>query len=581
MKLNKIVLNNIFSFYDEEIINFENLTLVIAENGLGKTSILNAIKLCLGYNTIDINSIFNNNSNSNSCNISVYFDEFTIYKSWDVTTQNETLKIEFEDEEYLTEIEAEEYIKERIPFFLIDLLFYDGELNSNLLLLSPLKLKHLFEFIFDLDLLTNMSKDSLKASKELLLDDTNKDIANNYNLLKIDFTKNEEKLQLLKENKISFENSIKLTQKEIEQFDRQIRKENKKLDIFKKELEEYLLKLNKKIFLFKKAIIFEMPLLLNKKLKDKVNAKNKPILEIKNQNEFNKKVEDFSQLLGKENEYIKELFHSTFLNNSFDIELSFSTQSFKELLIEIKNIQNDIDKIKQNIKNIEENELNNEKFQIIQISLTKKNEELSSFQNKLLIVDDEIINLRERTKELEKELTRLYKTKKDSFATIKSYEHLVDIANVANKIYKRELLIKLSEFNKALAVTTIEFRNIYSQIQKISINDSLNFEIIDINNKKLNLELLSAGQKQVLNFLTIKTILKFKNFSNFLMVDTPFGRLSNKNRDLIFRDCYMQFNQVALLLTDSEFDFIKSKNLTFKQYEIFKNRLGSKIKEVK
>ncbi|MEA3512635.1 MAG: AAA family ATPase, partial [Campylobacterota bacterium] len=169
MRLNKIVLNNIFSFYEEETIHFDSLTLIIAQNGLGKTSILNAIKLCLGYSSIDINSIINNNSKSDTCSISISFDEFMINKTWNINTQNETLKIKFEDEEYLTDLEANDFIKEKIPFFLIDLLFYDGELNSNILLLSNTKLKHLFEFIFDLDLLENMNKDSLKASKELLL----------------------------------------------------------------------------------------------------------------------------------------------------------------------------------------------------------------------------------------------------------------------------------------------------------------------------------------------------------------------------------------------------------------------------
>jgi DNA sulfur modification protein DndD len=580
MRLNKIVMNNIFSFYEKETIYFDNLTLIVAQNGLGKTSILNATKLCLGYSNIDINSIFNNNSKSKTCSISIYFDEFTISKTWDIDTQNETLKIQFDDEEYLIDTEAYNFIKEKIPFFLVDLLFYDGEINSNILLLSNTKLKHLFEYIFDLDLLENMNKDSLKASRELLLNDETKYISKNYNLLRIDISKNEDEIIILKDLKVLIESNIKLIQKDILNLDRQQRKENKKLDISKQKLDTCYLNLTEKISLFKKAILFEMPLLLNKKLKDTIDAKNKPILEVKNQNELNKKIDIFSQALGIENNHIKELFNTTFLNNSFDIQLYFSSNSFKELLTEIKNIQNTIDKLKQEIKNIEKNELANEKFQIIQKSLKSKNKELIHLQDELLIIDDNIINLIEVTKKLEKELTKLYKTKQDNFATIKSYENLIAISNVAYEIYKKELELKLLQFNKVLDKSTVEFRNIYSQIEKIYITNSLTFEIIDISNKKLNIELLSAGQKQVLNFLIIKSILKFKNFSDFLMIDTPFGRLSNKNRNLIFNDCYSKFNQLSLLLTDSEYEFLKSKNLIFKQYEIFKNDLGSKIKEI-
>lgn len=580
MKLNKIIINNMFSFYEEEIISFDNLTLIIAQNGLGKTSILNAIKLCLGYSDIDLNSIFNNNSKSKTSNISIYFDAFIISKIWDVNTQNEILKIEFDDGEYLTDAEANDFIKEKIPFFLVDLLFYDGEINSNILLLSNTKLKHLFEYIFDLDLLENMNKDSVKASKELLLNDENKDISKKYNLLKIDINKNENEINVLKASKILIENNIKIIQKDIRKLDKKIRQDNKKLDILKQELDKYYLHLNEKISLFKKAILFEMPLLLNKKLKDKIDAKSKPILEVKNQNELNKKIDIFSQTLGVKNNTIKELFDATFLNNSFDIKLSFSSNSFKELLSEIKNIQNRINTLQQDVKKIEKNELANEKFQILLNSLVSKNEEFIHLQDELSMNDDKIINLTGQTKDLEKELTKLYKTKKDNFATIKSYENLIAVSNVAREIYQKELELQLSQFNQALDKSTIEFRNIYPQIKAIYITNNLTFEIIDMNDKRLNIELLSAGQKQVLNFLTIKSILEFKNFSNFLMVDTPFGRLSNKNRNLIFNDCYSKFNQLSLLLTDNEFDFLKSKNLIFKKYEIFKNNLGSKIKEI-
>ncbi|MFK5977157.1 MAG: hypothetical protein QM493_11700 [Sulfurovum sp.] len=581
MKLNKIILNNIFSFYEEETIKFTNLTLIIAQNGLGKTSILNAIKLCLGYSNIDIGSIFNNNSQSDSCSILIDFDEFLITKSWDKITLNETLKIEFDNEEYITDMEANDFIKEKIPLFLIDLLFYDGELNSNILLLSNTKLKHLFEFIFDLDLLANMSKDSIKASKELLLSDEDKSIEKDYNRLQIDITTNQNELNSLKESNILIEDNIKSLTKEIKTLDRKIRQENAKLDGAKSKLERYSLELDDKVSSFKKAILFEMPLLLNQKLKEKIFAKNRPILEIKNQNEFDKKLDTFSQSLDLDSKQIKELFDKIFLDNSFDIELSFSRKSFKKLLVEIKEIQNKIDRLKQEIKSIEDDEMSNEKFQIIQNSLSSKNENLETLQYELANNSEKSINLIEVTKEFERELTRLYKSQKDSFATIKSYEELLSIASVASEIYKKDLEVKLKSFNQSLAQSTIEFRNIYSQIKDIYITDSLIFEIIDTNNKRLNIELLSAGQKQVLNFLTIKTILEFKNFSNFLMVDTPFGRLSNKNRNLILNDCYIKFNQLSLLVTDSEFEFLKSKNLSFKQYEIFKNNLGSKIKEIK
>jgi DNA sulfur modification protein DndD len=63
------------------------------------------------------------------------------------------------------------------------------------------------------------------------------------------------------------------------------------------------------------------------------------------------------------------------------------------------------------------------------------------------------------------------------------------------------------------------------------------------------------------------------------MVDTPFGRLSNKNKELLLNDCYLQFDNLILLLTDSEFEFVKSQHLKYTTYDILRNELGSKIEK--
>ncbi|MBT6325854.1 MAG: AAA family ATPase, partial [Bdellovibrionales bacterium] len=52
MNLLKLTLNNFRIFYGERVIEFsndsnKNVTLVHAENGMGKTTMLNAIKWCL------------------------------------------------------------------------------------------------------------------------------------------------------------------------------------------------------------------------------------------------------------------------------------------------------------------------------------------------------------------------------------------------------------------------------------------------------------------------------------------------------------------------------------------------------
>ena len=64
------------------------------------------------------------------------------------------------------------------------------------------------------------------------------------------------------------------------------------------------------------------------------------------------------------------------------------------------------------------------------------------------------------------------------------------------------------------------------------------------------------------------------------MVDTPFGRLSNKNKELLLHSCYLSFDNLILLLTDSEYEFIQSQDLKYKTYQIQRDSIGSKIQEL-
>jgi DNA sulfur modification protein DndD len=118
-------------------------------------------------------------------------------------------------------------------------------------------------------------------------------------------------------------------------------------------------------------------------------------------------------------------------------------------------------------------------------------------------------------------------------------------------------------------------------IEKIYINDKFKIIIEGKNEKTLDITLLSAGQKQILSFILITTILEFNRFVDFIFIDTPFGRLSNKNRDFIFNNYYLNFSHLTLLVTSSEYEYLKKQHIDFKLYEIIRDEYGSKICEVK
>jgi DNA sulfur modification protein DndD len=211
-------------------------------------------------------------------------------------------------------------------------------------------------------------------------------------------------------------------------------------------------------------------------------------------------------------------------------------------------------------------------------SRDEQQDQLTQMQHSLEELEESIIRNTELSKEINRTLTQSFKANQEKYAFIKGYEELQQVAHVSEKVYKQELQEKLEVFNKTLKKNTAPFLKQYKHINEIYIDDKHNIVIGD-GEQRLDIDLLSAGQKQVLNFLIVKSILDFKKFASFVMVDTPFGRLSNENKKLLLNDCYLKFDHLILLLTDSEFEFVQSQNLSYETYHILRDELGSKIEK--
>jgi len=581
VKLTSVTINNLFSYHGINTIEFENITCIIGTNGFGKTSILNSIKLCLGQSSIDINSILNNNAIEKKCYINLNFDEFSIKRTWSFEPKfEETLSIIFQDENKLEDAEAEHFIQNKIPDFLVDFLFYDGEIGNNLLLLSNTKLKSIFDFIFDLDLLVNTQRDSLEVSKRLLEKNKNDETAE---LIDLE-NKRLEILETISNQKEELQHNTKEfrgLKLDLQKLNTQIRNRSKKTKELYIALESIQEKLNEKSIKFKELILWQMPLLLNESLLENMQTRTSRALKVEDEslfiNKFQKFIEEIKSPL--QNGEIMEVFKSLMLNTSSDIKLSMTKDNFKNLLEEMKDLKLEIRQIEDSIKIAEDSAMEQEIMRSLIESREVQEKELNTCEKALHDLEDSIEQNILMSKEINKTLTQSFKANQDKYAFIKGYEELQGIARVSAKVYKNKLESKLSIFNTKLKENTTNFLKQYEHIQDIYINTNHSIIISDGNNL-LNTELLSAGQKQVLNFLIVKTILDFKEFASFVMVDTPFGRLSNKNKELLLNTCYLSFENLILLLTDSEFEFIKTQNIKYKHYQIERNSIGSFIEEI-
>lgn len=581
VKLTSLTIDNLFSYHGVNTVSFDNITCIIGTNGFGKTSILNSIKLCLGQSKIDLHSILNNNATEKKCSVTLNFDEFSIKRTWHFEPKlEEFLSILFQDENRLEDTEAEHFIQNKIPEFLVDFLFYDGEIGNNLLLLSNTKLKNIFDFIFDLDLLVNTQKDSLEVSKRLL--EKNRD-DETVELIELE-NKRLNILDTISNQKEEFQEKtkeLKALKLNLQKLNTQIKNRNKKTKALHEELESVQIKLNEKTTKFKELILWQMPLLLNKGLLKKMQTRTSSALKVEDESLFINKFHKFTQQINSpmQDDELLEIFKSLMLNASSKIELSMTHKEFKKLLEEMKDLKLSIKQIEDSIKVLEDSTMEHEIMRSLMESRDEQEVQINSFEKSLHELEDSIEQNTLESKEINKTLTQSFKANQDKYAFIKGYEELQSIARVSAKVYKNKLEGKLSIFNEKLKENTANFLKQYEHIQDIYI-DTNHSIIINDGKKQLSTELLSAGQKQVLNFLIVKTILDFKEFASFVMVDTPFGRLSNKNKELLLHTCYLSFENLILLLTDSEFEFIKSQNLRYKHYQIQRDSIGSTIEEI-
>jgi len=580
LRIKKIVLKNLFSFNGKQEILFEEKTLILAENGFGKTSLLNSIKLALGQKKVKIDSILNSSAMDKECFIEIDFDTFTLRRIWDFKENFESLTI-YLDDNLLKDYEAEEFLKEKFPVELIDFIFFDGEVEKDLILLKSKKIKRIFEYSFDLDILSNMIVDTKKVANRLSNKLGNEEI--------IRFSNLQEEEVRLAENILNIEEQKLLLDKEARQLkellrlnELKIRNRSKAIESVKQKIDKNKLELSKEIELFQEINLYQLPLLLNSKLLNKVNSKTNQSLKVLNKKEFELKFDIFVKSLDSPQEKyeILQSFYQVFQMNS-DINLSFSK---KELIMVLKKLRDSIDEKEKLFKQLEEikekllKKDNLKKLELEGIELSNKKHQKELELNQL---NDKLDEKKSKYKEVQKQLRLEFIAKRDKYSKIKAIEELYKISEVSKEVYSQKLLGSLNQFNTLLSEKIKPFLSIHQHIKKIYINDKFRVILEDEKGSCLEIELLSAGQKQILSFILISSILEFKKFVDFIFIDTPFGRLSNKSRDFIFNNYYLKFSYLTLLVTSSEYDYIEEKKSSFKEYNIERNKLGSTIGVVK
>lgn len=571
--IKKVVLKDIFAFSGENNIDFDRLNILLADNGYGKTSLLNALKLAFGKKFKN-QFILNTNSKDKKAFIKVYLDEFVLERKWDFNNNIDEVYI-YDNNKVLEDFEAEQFLDEKYPKFLLDFIFFDGEIEKDSLLTNSNKIKKIFNYFFDLDIILNLSIDTKKVANSLahkLGDDDIKE----FKSLKEKELSLKNNIDKLKTEISNINREIKLYEKELKKIKTKIRRKNKDIEHIEVLIQEIDTELEILVNVFKNISLYQMPLIMNEDLLNSLeNLQAESSIKILNEKVFEHKLEDFLSYLNVDmNKNIMNKFNEIF-NIQEDIRLDYTKEEFKNLLKDISDkifkkqkLENQYDLIKKKIKTND----NLKRLFLDKDNISKKIEQYYNLMNDL---NSELDSINREYIEVLNLIKNEFLNKRERFAKINSIESLYKISSTAKNIYEQKLEKFLEQFNKKFSEYLKMFLEKYNNIEVIYLDKSFKFIIKDKNGNYLDVELLSSGQKQILTFIFINSLLEYKMI-DFIFIDTPFGRLSNENKEFILK-YYLKFPCIVLLLTSSEYEFIKTKSLDYIQYKIIKNEKGSRI----
>ena len=180
------------------------------------------------------------------------------------------------------------------------------------------------------------------------------------------------------------------------------------------------------------------------------------------------------------------------------------------------------------------------------------------------ILNNEIKTLEKKLNDLRRKYNLLLKENSENEYEAKRLEIIQNLNNNLKETfneYSMETRNILSEETSNVFKRLIDEKDL-NLINEIKINDKYEIEIYERSNIKITQD-ISQGQRQIvaLSFITSLAKIADKGSGQIdfpLFMDTPFGRISKKNRENLIRNIPDLTQQWVLLLTDTEFtDFEK------------------------
>jgi len=322
--------------------------------------------------------------------------------------------------------------------------------------------------------------------------------------------------------------------------------------------------------LLKQATLVQLPLLLNKKLADNVskdideNYRGK--IQIDTELLAQKK-SDLLALLDSDRASVETAFDKVFTAASenqsvsfadpYRIEKQFDSLPKIDLPILLKSLsQNRLElmETQQELHALEaqkENELKDaESDRELEKELLKN---IGHQEAVCEALEAKIVELTEKHKNLNSEYSKLTIVEHKHDLTQKKIDTLHSVIKVAGQMKSKIKKDKRLSLEKTINEKFMKLRKKGYEADSIRLDEDFNINIYDKENRAMDILSSSSGQKQIIATALIWGISEYIPEEIPMIIDTPLGRLDEKNQTRILNDFYPNAsNQVIILPTPSE-----------------------------
>ncbi len=627
MKFKSITINNLFSYYGQIKFDFNNssqaISLIIGENGFGKTSFINSIKIALHGITKDLLQIgestltkqdyivgnsFKNfggllnriakSEGKNKASIIIEIEDGGLYRirrefTISENSYQEKLTIQdFENESFINDYEAQDFINYKISPTLAKFFFFDGEKIQTIADFSKDEFRQMLEDVLELNIYDQLVIDAENVIKKINKQELNTELQNIVSEKENELSNITSKVQGIQENLLSENLKLKEILQQEKELDKKLKslegkhkiplKEAKeKLDNLENEKKEYITK-------FKELSYIQLPLLLNKNLRNKVNKDinenykgnisiSKNIIDIKKQ-------EFLNQIDNSQKDYIEKIFDNVFNSENNKQSVSFADSikiesqynEFKD--IDLANILDKLISLKDDIKHY------SDEIYRIQLQIQEDKKEFEGDFEKIKQLSQNIGIQKEKITKLEDKINEILIIKREiekEIAKTSIQEHQNSLARIKIESLKSAIVVakemkeRIKEDKRELLETSINIKfNLLKkegyEVDRISLDNDFNINVYDKNSRAMEILSSSSGQKQIIATALIWGISEYISEEIPMIIDTPLGRLDEKNQSLILNQFYPNASsQVLILPTPSELKHEAFKNLENDISQIF------------